>query len=157
MYRKSWTTATSTALFAFPLSHLTIICFLHRQFPGALNCERKKNVYPHSEIYTRTFTHISMHAYWKQKVIIMDEQAAAYPCRCHCYALKKMLVFAAARIFYLPAAVKILGLVIICHIYGSSQILYSYLCSYSSHLKQDPLKSDPVIFHSPNVCAIIWA
>lgn len=68
------------SLFVFPLSHLTIICFLHRQFPGALNCERKKNVYPHSEIYARTFTHISMHAYWKDKksLLWMNRQQHAH-------------------------------------------------------------------------------
>lgn len=65
---------------AFPISHLTIICFLHRQFPGALNCERGKKVYPHSEIYARTFTHISMQAYCKDKksLLWMNRQQHAH-------------------------------------------------------------------------------
>lgn len=66
--------------FCFSTSHLTIICFLHRQFPGALNCEQKKeNVYPHSDIYARTFTHISMHACWKDKKSLLWMKGQQHP------------------------------------------------------------------------------
>lgn len=60
---------------------------------------------------------------------------------------KKMLVFAAESIFFLSSnSSKILGFMIICCIYSSSQTIYSHLCSYLCHLLQDPLKSDQFEF-----------
>lgn len=61
-----YTSTVAVFLFAFPFSHWTLVVSLHRQFPGAVNCERK-NLYPHFQIHARPFTHISMHTYCKNK------------------------------------------------------------------------------------------
>lgn len=63
--------------------------------------KEKKCVPSFWNLCTDIYTHKHACILERQKVIIMDEQAATCPCRCHCYALKKMLVFAAASIFFI--------------------------------------------------------
>lgn len=65
----------------------------------------------------------------------MDEQAATCPCRCHCYALKKNACVCSREHFFLSSnSSKILGFMIICCIYSSSQTIYSHLCSYLQYV-----------------------
>lgn len=147
MYRKCWTAAI---FFLFLLFQFLIwLSFVsstgNSQVHWTVNGE--KSVPSFWNLCTDIYTHKHASLLQRQKVIIMDEQAATCPCRCHCYALKKkLLVFAAVSFFLARNSSKILGLMIICCIYRSTEMFDSHLFSYLIHLLQDPLKSDPMIF-----------
>lgn len=154
MYRKCWTVAI---FFLFLLFQFLIwLSFVsstgNSQVHWTVNGE--KSVPSFWNLCTDIYTHKHASLLQRQKVIIMDEQAATCPCRCHCYALKKTACVCSTEQFFLAfSSSKNLGLMIICCIYRSSQMLDSHLFSYLIHLLQDPLKSDPMIF----LTVKIWA